>query len=343
MQQGTQLAKLSYEEGLSDFLLDLYETAVNQDHWQVFLDRLCALTTTVSGSKMAVDPESGNATLAGRGLDFNPEILHLYNELLRPNNLGYMTLLSSGRPDEACPIPLWRSPNHGPMDAASIHFLRMLLPHIRTALRLRNKMLACRASEHFSESALDVMATAVFLVTSNGQVRHMNKLAAAHLQQGDGLRLSNNKLSASDLNEDARLDLLIAGATAKSKNSWNAVLGGAMKISSRNREDALHVTVTPTPANLKAMEFGPCALAFVYDPSSLPKSRAPFMQQLYALTPTEARLADLLLQGIDVRAAAERLQTTLETTRFHLKRVLAKTGTGRQTELMRLMLSLPGQ
>jgi DNA-binding CsgD family transcriptional regulator len=67
------------------------------------------------------------------------------------------------------------------------------------------------------------------------------------------------------------------------------------------------------------------------------------MRQLYALTPTEARLADLLLQGLDVREAADQMQTTLETTRFHVKRVLAKTGTRRQTELMRLMLSLPGQ
>jgi DNA-binding CsgD family transcriptional regulator len=33
----------------------------------------------------------------------------------------------------------------------------------------------------------------------------------------------------------------------------------------------------------------------------------------------------------------------LETARFHLKRVTAKTGTRLQTELMRLMLSLPGQ
>jgi len=61
------------------------------------------------------------------------------------------------------------------------------------------------------------------------------------------------------------------------------------------------------------------------------------------LTPAESRLADLLLQGYEVRAAADHLRTTLETTRFHLKRVLAKTGTRRQAELMRLMLSLPGQ
>jgi DNA-binding CsgD family transcriptional regulator len=66
------------------------------------------------------------------------------------------------------------------------------------------------------------------------------------------------------------------------------------------------------------------------------------MKQLYGLTPTEARLADLLLEGLEVRDIANRLTMTLETARFHLKRVLAKTGTRRQTELMRLMLSLPG-
>jgi DNA-binding CsgD family transcriptional regulator len=37
------------------------------------------------------------------------------------------------------------------------------------------------------------------------------------------------------------------------------------------------------------------------------------------------------------------MRTTLATTRFQLKRVLAKTATRRQSELMRLMLSLPGQ
>jgi len=67
------------------------------------------------------------------------------------------------------------------------------------------------------------------------------------------------------------------------------------------------------------------------------------MQQLYGLTPTESRLADLLVEGLDVRDAAGRLRITLETTRFHLKRIFAKTGTRRQTELLRLMLSLPGQ
>jgi DNA-binding CsgD family transcriptional regulator len=62
---------------------------------------------------------------------------------------------------------------------------------------------------------------------------------------------------------------------------------------------------------------------------------------LYGMTPTECRGADLLLEGLDTRELVQRLSITLETARFHVKRVLTKTGARRQSELVRLMLSLP--
>jgi len=83
------------------------------------------------------------------------------------------------------------------------------------------------------------------------------------------------------------------------------------------------------------------ALVYVSDPAQQPNSCGTLLRQLYGLSPAECRLADLLHQGLEVREAAGCLKTTLETARFHLKRVLAKTGARRQTELMRLMMTLP--
>lgn len=85
------------------------------------------------------------------------------------------------------------------------------------------------------------------------------------------------------------------------------------------------------------------ALIQFSDPSALPRPRGAILRALYGLNPTESRLADLLLQGLEIQHAADRMKTNVETARFNLKRVLAKTGVGRQIELMRLMLSLPGQ
>jgi DNA-binding CsgD family transcriptional regulator/PAS domain-containing protein len=268
----------------------------------------------------------------------------IYNDLLRRYDLEYMTLMSCDRSieDAAYFFPLWSSPRHGPMDAASIHLLQTLIPHVQTALRLRTKLAVANTANLFSETALDAMSIAAFLVTSTGHVRHMNQLAVAHIQRNDGLRLNSSRLSATDLRENAQMEFLIARAAGGRRNGSDAMPGGAMKISRRDSQRALQVTIIPTPDSLSAVTAIPCALVFVHDPSALPRSRAAFMKQLYGLTPTEARLADLLLEGLEVRDIANRLTMTLETARFHLKRVLAKTGTRRQTELMRLMLSLPG-
>jgi DNA-binding CsgD family transcriptional regulator len=66
------------------------------------------------------------------------------------------------------------------------------------------------------------------------------------------------------------------------------------------------------------------------------------LRTLYGLTPTETRVAEHLLAGLEIRELAAKMVMTLETARFHVKRILAKTGAHRQSELMRLMLSLPG-
>jgi len=370
-------------EELSSLLGILYAAPLDREKWQVFLDRLCALTETACGYMVSIRPDEGNVLLGGGGLNFNPDILQLYNEhygakdpyitpvtsnprigiiqaeellphadliqselyndLLRRYDLEFMTVVSSDKfTGEGDFFPLWRSPKQGPMNSDSIHLLEMLLPHIQTALRLRTKVRGCDESELFSETALNSMSIATLLVSGNGRVRQMNQNAAVCLQSGDGLLLQDGKLTANDLYERAQLESLISAAASGGNRSEGA-LGGAIKISRVRAPDTLHVTVIPTPQESQISASGSSALIFVNDPSSLPRPRGTLLRQLYGLTPSEARVADLLLEGSEVREAAERLGITLETCRFHIKRVLAKTGTRRQAELIRLMLSLPGQ
>ncbi|MGD0443112.1 MAG: helix-turn-helix transcriptional regulator [Edaphobacter sp.] len=366
---------------LSDLLADLYAAPLEPEKWQAFFDRLCRLTNIASGFMISVRPE-GNAILAGGGLNFDPEITdrynqhygaidpyteptmsnhrigvirgdelvsradlvktELYNEILVPYGLGHMTLMTCECSGEAVSkFPLWSSPKDGPMDAASTHVLETLIPHVRTALLLRSKIAAADASNLFSETALDAMSIAAFLVTGKGQIRHMNRLAAGYLEGAEGLRSRDGRLIATDSHEDAQLQFLMAGASGE-KDASVSLPGGAMRIVRPLARASLQVAVVPAPERYRPAESGSCALVFVSDPASRPRPRAALMRALYGLTPAEARLADLLVQGFEVREAADRMRTTVETARFHLKRVLAKTGTRRQTELMRLMLSLPG-
>jgi DNA-binding CsgD family transcriptional regulator len=83
------------------------------------------------------------------------------------------------------------------------------------------------------------------------------------------------------------------------------------------------------------------ALVFLVDPATATRSRAASLCAVYRLTPTEARIADLLAGGSDLREVSAQLRIAFETARFHVKRILAKTGTRRQSDLIRLVLAIP--
>jgi DNA-binding CsgD family transcriptional regulator len=367
---------------LSLLLASLYAAPLEPEKWQVFLNHVCALTNTSSGYMVSILPDVGNATLAGGGLNFDPESLRLYNEhygandpyaepmvtnprigviqaeelVSRPDlfrtelynevlykfDLEHMTLLSCGRAEDGGLFPMWRSRSQGPMDSDSIQLLQMLLPHLQTALHLRTKILACEASDRFSEAALDGMSIAAFLVTGKGRLQHMNRLAASYLRSGDVLLLQHGRLTTHYPDASARLELLIAGAVVSATVGAEAMPGGAVQLPCPSGRGPVSLTIIPVPEDNRCDGRDALALVLVSDSTRVPRSRATLMRQIYGLTPVEGRVADLLLEGIEGREAAEQLGTTLGTFRFHVKRVMAKTGTHRQIELVRLMLSLPG-
>ena len=90
------------------------------------------------------------------------------------------------------------------------------------------------------------------------------------------------------------------------------------------------------------MEERPAALIFLSDPDGRPSPRSAVLRELYGLTRTESRLADLLAQGYELASAADQLSMAFETARSHLEVIFSKTGASRQTDLVRLILGLPG-
>jgi DNA-binding CsgD family transcriptional regulator len=233
-------------------------------------------------------------------------------------------------------VSLWRSPKHDPPDGRATLLLECLIPHIRTALQLRKRLTATDAVRIFSEASLDAMSIGAFLVNSKGKVQHMNRLASTHLEGGACLRFDKGRLTTNAPEAPSgRLEQLIAQATSIETLDYG--LAGSMRVSHFN------VTVVPVPQQNQILRHDLYALVFVTDTRQPAKSRAAAMRQLYGLTPSEARVADRLLDGLEVREIADRLGITFETCRFHLKRIFSKTSTRRQAELIRLMLSLPGQ
>jgi len=95
--------------------------------------------------------------------------------------------------------------------------------------------------------------------------------------------------------------------------------------------------VTPLAAGLRWSGQGVRAV-FVSDPDRAIATTEATLMRLHGLTPAEAAVTVELLQGRSLEAAAAELGIALQTARTHLKKVFAKTGTRRQSELVLLLL-----
>ena len=105
------------------------------------------------------------------------------------------------------------------------------------------------------------------------------------------------------------------------------------------RPGRLHVAVMQ-PYHAPAMRCDvadPAVLVLAVDPWAVPDLPAS-LSIFYRLSPTQARLAARLVGGDTLAESADALGVTQETARTYLKQVFDKTGTRRQSGLIRLML-----
>lgn len=372
---------MSVDDSLRELLPVLYAAPLDPTRWQVFFDRLSQLTQISSGYLISSSPSGNICLAAGganfdpaaitlyntqfgandpfrnaflmsprTGVIDGEELVkkdelvktEMWNELLLPYNLHHVTMLC-GRCEDASieTLSLWRDSKQGPLSAPSLELLEALTPHVKTTLRLNSRLKIADSIGTLAEAALDSLEILAVLVDRTGKVQHMNLLADQRLPGNSGIAVRSGRLVASDALEDVQLQALIQRATAKISRTIGAQSGGAMKIHKPDLTADAIVSVLPASEWTTRDSLSRCAIVFIGAPATVPRTRGKLLIDLYRLTATESRLADCLLQGSDLRDAAEQLSITWATARFHLKRVFAKTGTRRQTELMRLMLALP--
>lgn len=287
-----------------------------------------------------------------------------HSDYLRPFDVGPMMWGKiEERADYHASISIVRPTGAEHFGETELKLLTTLAPHLRQALGLSRSLRGLQASNAMLSRGLDEIGIAICMVRQDGTILHSTEEAERLFKNKDsGVSLHKGRLQVAGHDEQKALDSLIGGACGTGANrglasavrvksraagnrtiqSWTAQAGGALLITRKSSLRPLQVVVSPFCSGSLMNEPQATALIQFSDPLSIPKSRASVLRALYHLTPVESRMADLLLQGFEVREAACHLGTTLETARFYLKQVQAKTGVRRQTELMRLMLSLPG-
>jgi DNA-binding CsgD family transcriptional regulator len=83
----------------------------------------------------------------------------------------------------------------------------------------------------------------------------------------------------------------------------------------------------------------PLAIILIAKSEAAEKTNLLQLREDYSLTAAEARFAIEIIAGDGIQAAADRLSISKATARTHLSRIFHKTGTRRQAELVRMLIS----
>lgn len=202
-------------------------------------------------------------------------------------------------------------------------------------------ILELQAQNESLSALMDRLPMGVLIVNGSGKIMQYNERAEMILEDNDGLSQGRHKrLNAAVAQEMRRLHKIILGATQSDPST--VPTASAMVVSRPSGKQDYSVMVMPLDANQKASANGESlAAVLVTDPDRRVETREKMLRRLYELSPTEARLAILLMKGMSREQAAAELGRALNTVRAHLRQIFAKTGTSRQGELIALLLSGP--
>jgi DNA-binding CsgD family transcriptional regulator len=174
------------------------------------------------------------------------------------------------------------------------------------------------------------------VVDTAGKALAMNGLADAILQQNDGLAIGPDGFLARRAQDTNQLRGLIQQASATSSGRGIGP-GGMMTIPRPSGRRPFEILITPLRegALMLAPQHG--AAVFLIDPENRPQPNDRVLIKRFGLTRAEARLTLRLAQGASLKQAAEEFGLSRNTVRSQLQKILEKTGTVRQGELISLV------
>lgn len=260
-----------------------------------------------------------------------------YLEHCRPLGIEHALVLFIG---EARGLRAWlnlsRAEADGDYRPAEVAGLVALAPHLYRALRIYSALERHRLESLAYRRTGDSLNLATLLLDETGRVGSMNDSASELIQRHRAVDLREGRLVLARGDDQRQFDELLRSLLAR--DSGQDV--GALVIGAGGR-DTLNVLMRRLPRRGADMRHTEAALAiYLKEPGHAAASaKTDVVATLFGLTPTESRLAVMLADGGSLQGIAAELGITEQTARTYSKRVFAKTGTSRQAELVRLVLT----
>lgn len=208
-----------------------------------------------------------------------------------------------------------------------------MLSHLQRAVRLRRQFADVEERAALDLAILGALDLPLVVVDADGRIQAATARAEAMLMQSPHLTVRQHQIVLGG-EGGRRLRGLIRAACAACPTG-----GGISAADPADAASALQILVTPMPVPLAARYqlSRPLAMVLLHDPNAQSASHEALCQQVYALTPAEARVALGITRGATPKDLARDGGVALATVRSQLSSVLQKTGVRRQADLARML------
>jgi len=359
----------------ADFVDRVYEAAVESDRWGDVLARFTAIMGG-AGSNLTfqnqvtgrghvlvheTDPNmfdryfgyfaTRNPLLRIRDFPVAPRVMtdehklpkeeflrgEYYNDFLRDMDAHSILILRLAVDGDATTVMnVFRPARRDAFDGHAVATASRLHPHLVRAARLSSKISSDRTTLSGLDSLFAQSATAMFLVNSDAVLRRSNCAGEKLLAARAGIVVRQGVLCAVEGDASRRLHALIGAAGDPERQRRS---GGSMSIPRHDRTLPLSATVIPARSErVSLFDPEPCVLVCLVNPEADIPAQDAVLREVLGLSRAECQVALELLKGCSTREVARNLDLSYNTVRAHLARIMAKTGTHRQSELVSLIL-----
>jgi DNA-binding CsgD family transcriptional regulator len=269
----------------------------------------------------------------------------IYRDLLAPIGLRYtthMVLTVNVRRLEV--VTIARTLDQGPMHEDCNRLLHLLLPHVQKALEIRHVLGVAQHRLAGAEAMADSSATPTFLITRTGRLLHHNAAAWTLLERNCALALRDGALIAIHAACKEPLRKFFHDAALPITSNWPSSLhdnpAHAFSLHRSSSLQPLQLLASPLPPVNREHSKADLVL-LATDPEQPVNYPDGVLRALYGLTPAQTEIANGLLTGYTLDEIACLRKVSVGTVRQQLKSIMSKTGSSRQCDLVKLLMTLP--
>ena len=213
--------------------------------------------------------------------------------------------------------------------------IELLRSHFIRALELNREIFEAREQRDVMSELLERLPLGMMIVDSESNVLTYNSKLVPIVSNGKGLSIKNNILNAQTPLDTARLRRAIRDAANNDTSD-----GRTIHLSNPDDAVPLSALIVPFTSNTE-IDSKPKAVLLVAAPKTHFEISTDTLRSLYRLTGAEAKLVSSLIKDCSLNTIAEDFGISKHTIRNQLKSVYEKTGTHRQAELVRRVVTGP--